>query len=181
MTTTLPNPQAPLSRVFLRRPYFHLYGEDGSLYMGRWWAFGGSHPERDDRDDAQRTWKRHALDSRIGKFVAGRLHLLAREDRARDNHTHPADFISFVLWGWYKEKRPLDQKQHAGLDDTHYTVTHRRMFSIAYRRAEDRHTIIEVSEGGCWTFVIWFRKGKTWGFWNKQNEFIPWKQYLGLP
>ncbi len=186
-----------LKRLGERRPYFHLYGGDGSLYMGRWWLLGGSHPVRDDRgsvrvgldpfhrwaaqiDRKEIGWIRGELDAWIGQFIAIRLHHIAREDRARHHHTHPASFISIVIAGWYRERRPYRQVQPALLDEHEYTDTLRKPGSIAFRRASDRHTITEVSPGGCWTVVIWFRKQSRWGF-HTPDAFIDSRDYPEQP
>jgi hypothetical protein len=171
-----------LQRIGARRPYFNIYGADGSLYMGRSWLFGGSNTGRDSDDNRPepRTWARGRFDAWIGKYIAGRLHYIAREDRARDLHTHPASFISIVIAGWYVERRPKTQRQPASLDDRHCFDTARRPGSIAFRRAADRHTIVEVSPGGAWTVVIWFRKQGGWGFWTK-NGFVHWRNYEEAP
>jgi hypothetical protein len=161
-----------------RRPYFNIVSLDGSLYMGRWWLFGGSHPLRDDR--LETGWKRNRLDAWIGQFVAGRLHHIAREDRARDYHTHPATFISIVIAGWYRERRPTSQEQDYELDQLCYFDVVRRPWSIAIRRAEDRHTIAEVSPGGAWTLVFWLRKRGSWGF-ATPSGFVNWRSYEVQP
>lgn len=170
-----------LRRLGERRPYFHIHGDDDSLYMGRWWVLGGSHPIRDDRPDFLLGWNRGRLDAWIGKFVAVRLHHIVREDRCRDHHTHPASFISIVLGGWYRERRPYRQQQHAILDPIEFTDTLRRPGSIAFRRASDRHTITEVSPGGAWTVVIWLRKRGSWGFVTPDNRLVPWREYEVKP
>lgn len=187
-------------RLGVRRPYFDITGTDGSLYMGRWWIFGGSNPQRDDRgaaqyphslelfsgladeiDVAQLGWTRSRLDAWVGSFAAGRLHHIAREDRARDFHTHPASFISVVLSGWYRERRPIDQAQHYALDRTNYFDVVRRPGSIAFRRGRDRHTIAEVSPGGAWTLVIWLRKDGSWGFAVEDGRLVNWRDYEVQP
>lgn len=159
---------------FMRRPYFHIYGDDGSLYMGRWWILGGSNPDRDPNGNHK--WPVSKIDSWIGRFIAIRLHYIAREDKTRDMHNHPASFISLVIKGWYLEARPLEQKQHAGFDRIQRIINLRRRFSICYRSATDRHTIINVSPGGCWTIVLWFRKKASWGF-HTATGFVHWKDY----
>lgn len=181
-----------------RRPYFDIVGSDGSLYMGRWWLFGGSHPARDDRGSVQIAnmdvfgqmahaidrkalgWERSRFDAWIGRRIAGRLHHIAREDRARDYHTHPATFVSIVIRGWYRERRPLTQDQDYELDQTCYFDVVRRPWSIAIRLAEDRHTITEVSPGGAWTLVFWLRKRGSWGFATKAG-FVNWRSYEVQP
>lgn len=175
-----------LQRMGARRPYFDILGADGSLYMGRWWLFGGSGfsldtgDPRDDRTLAQRGWKRTGLDAAIGLLVAARLHHIAREDRARDFHTHPCSFVSIVVSGWYIERTPKNQAQPAHFDVTQYRDIVRRAGSIAFRRGSDRHTITEVSPGGCWTIFLMGKKSGSWGFWTKAG-FINWRNYKVSP
>ena len=168
-----------------RRPYFDIHGADGTLYMGRWWLFGGSAGNgydgwRDARTDAGRGWMPSRFDAWIGKRFAARLHHIAREDRARDFHNHPCAFVSIVLDGWYIERLPLDQAQDSSLDKTHYRDVLRASWSIAFRRANDRHTIVRVSPGGVWTIFAMGRKAGTRGFF-RDGQFINWRSYTAAP
>jgi hypothetical protein len=174
-----------LQRIGRRRPYFDIHGDDGSLYMGRWWLFGGSNPRRDGDEDrpVARTWRRGRLDSLIGAFLAARLHWIARRDLDRDHHNHPATFISVVIWGWYRERRPKHQRQCPTLDPTEYIDTLRGPWSIAYRAWWHRHTITEVSPGGCWTVQVWLPKsGNRWGFFlSSTGAFVDSRDYTVAP
>jgi hypothetical protein len=165
-----------LQYIGAKRPYFDIIGADGSLYMGRWWLLGGSARDSDEGRPVSRTWKRGRLDAWIGKWIAARLHHIAREDRARDFHNHPASFVSIVVKGWYVERRPKRRHQPAWLDTHLYVDTVRRAGSIAFRRAADFHTITEVCPEGCWTVVIWFRKRGSWGF-RTPSGFVNWRRY----
>lgn len=176
-----------LRAIGRRRPYFDIIGEDASLYMGRWWLFGGSGfsletgAPRDDRSASARGWKRGVLDAILGLWIAARLHHIAREDRACDLHTHPVKwFISYVAAGWYIERVPLSQDQSPELDETHYRDIVRRAGTIAFRRGSDRHTITEVSPGGAWTVFIMGQKNSSWGFWTR-NGFVNWRDYEVSP
>lgn len=175
-----------LKRWGARRPYFDIRGADGSLYMGRWWIFGGSGVDprtgqpRDDRDDAARGWTRTRLDAWIGRYFAARLHWIAREDRARDFHNHPCSFVSIVIKGWYIERLPLRQDQPAAHDRRYYRDVLRGPWSIAFRRAEDRHTIVHVSPGGAWTIFAMGRKRGSWGFFTRRG-FVNWRSYEVQP
>jgi len=163
-----------------RRPYWHIVRADGSLYMGRWWLFGGSFGQRDSDEGRPiaREWDKTRFDALIGSKVAARLHHIASEDRGRDLHTHPFSFVSIVVAGWYIERTPLSQAQDPSLDGIHYRDRLRKAGSIARRRATDRHTIIEVSPGGVWTVFIMGRKAGSWGFWT-DTGFVPWRNYRG--
>lgn len=167
-----------------RRPYFNILGADGSLYMGRWWLFGGSDEKRDEDDrrpaGMTRLWCRGWLDAMIGRVVAARLHHIAREDRARDLHSHPFDFVSIIVGGWYIERLPLDQDQNPLLDLTCYREIVREPGSVAYRRATDRHTIVAVSPGGAWTVCVVGRHKNRWGF-HTAAGFVHPRNYGTMP
>lgn len=176
---------ALLKRIGRRRPYFDIRGADGSLYMGRWWLVGGSGRTaagevRDDRPDEVRCWHRSRLDALIGRWFAARLHHIAREDRARDFHNHPCSFVSIVVKGWYIERLPLRQAQPMHLDRTHYRDVVRGPWSIAFRRANHRHTIVHVSTGGAWTIFAMGPKRGSWGFFTKKG-FVNWRRYEVQP
>lgn len=171
-----------LRAVGERRPYTDIRGSDGSLYMRRLWLFGGSGPNRDEeRTPEVRGWSDGLIDRQVGRLAAARLHHIAREDRARDLHDHPVDFVSVVLAGWYIEKLPRHQSQHALLDQHHFKVVHRTAGSIAFRRKGDRHTIVEVSPGGAWTLFLMGRKNdSSWGF-HTEHGFVHWRDYEVRP
>lgn len=169
----------------VKRPYWDIYGSDGTLYMGRWWLLGGSARIRDDDDRRRSTpwsWKRGRLDALVGRFFAVRLHHIAREDRARDLHIHPCAFISVIVGGWYVERLPRSQSQDPGLDTTDYVDVLRLPGSIARRRATDRHTIVRVSPGGAWTLFLMGKKERQgdWGFWTPAG-FVKARDYGSLP
>ena len=67
-----------------RTPYCHLYNEDGSLYMGRWWLL------------KERSWFPYAV----------RVHHIATADDVQDYHDHPYDYRTIILSGWYVETLP---------------------------------------------------------------------------
>ena len=145
-----------LVRLGVLRQYFDIY-INGDLYMRRWWLRG---------DEVKRD---------KGEITVG-VHHIVKEDRDSDMHTHPCTFISFIFWGWYRERLPLSQAQDAELDETHSRIRLRLPLSIAVVRATDRHSIAQVSKGGVWTLVIWLKKQDSWGFWTKDG-FVPWRQY----
>ena len=134
----------------MRTPYVHLQG-----YMNRYWL---------------RNYDHHP---------AVRVHHILRADADRDMHDHPWPFLSIVLRGWYVERRPVAQGQHPCLDGGRFTQTRRGRFSIAFRRATDRHLISEVCEGGVWTLFISFTYQKRWGFYTPTG-WVDYRTYLGL-
>lgn len=150
-------------------PYFDILNEaDGTLYMGRDWVMPRWLLERDPVEDTlkPKRWLPFAL----------RLHYIAREDRDRAFHDHPATFVSLVLTGGYAEWRPTSAVPNfrgAGIED-HYEVL-RYPGSIALRRYTDRHRIVSVLPGTT-TLVLWFRKRQSWGFFTPGGK-VHWQDY----
>lgn len=91
------------------------------------------------------------------------LHHILAPDRGRCLHDHPANSLSVVLWGWYRERL--------------WSGRTRLVFPgrIVWRLATVPHRITEVSPGGCWT--IWIRGGhrRKWGFWTPAG-WVPWDE-----
>jgi hypothetical protein len=90
-----------------------------------------------------------------------RLHHWYYSDDSRAFHDHPWGFISIVLSGSYTDISP------AGRD-------HLSVGSIRYRPALHRHTV-QVSPGGCWTFLITGPVIRKWGFWVPRSPNSPLK------
>lgn len=113
-------------------------------YMNRWWVL------------PRTKWLPFAI----------RLHLIKRADHGRHLHNHPGDFRTFVLRGWYVEKRGGKYKTlNAG--QTNFVPK------------EAYHEIAAVAENGVLTMVIEYGrwKGKPWGFdvdgTHVDHEFYP--------
>ncbi|HEY0915397.1 MAG TPA: hypothetical protein VGE22_11045 [Solimonas sp.] len=134
-----------------RTPYFHLEG-----YMLRYWT----------------------RQPKPGRYITSRLHHILREDTDRAHHDHPWGFVSLVLRGWYIERRPRRQNQHPALDDTEYVDTLRRPGSLMFRRATDRHKIIEVAPNGAVTHCWFFGRDRRWGFHDPVRGWVWWRDYL---
>lgn len=136
----------------------HIYGSDGSLYMGRF-----------------------ALCE--NRFFAARLHHIAREDRDRHMHDHPWNFWSVLLQGGYIEARPTSETPVLWENGAELaTLVWRNAWSwslFARRRATDRHIIIHVKPN-TWTLFITFKYCNKWGFYTPAGK-IPYREYLGLP
>lgn len=91
------------------------------------------------------------------------FHRIFRPDNQRDLHDHPFNFLSIVLLGSYYE-------------DTVDGPRHRRWFN--WKRAEDRHSIREVSRRPVWTLVFTGRRRRTWGFWvDGGTRWVKWSEY----
>lgn len=151
----------------MRTPYTHIHGEDGTVYMRRFWLFN-AYPAN-DLERKQRGWLRRVL-------PAVRVHHIMRPDQDRHMHDHPWNARTIVLHGWYCEERPTDA-------DDEYAV----LGNYAYLREGDTgrllfgqfHRIDDISLGGVWTlFITWKYRG-TWGF-SVNGRKVPWKTYLGV-
>ena len=89
------------------------------------------------------------------------FHRIFRPDNQRDLHDHPWDFLSIILRGTY-------------IEDTIDGPKYRCM--VNYKRAEDRHSIVEVGRRPVWTLVFTGPKRRKWGFWVGE-KWIHWKEY----
>ena len=140
-------------------PYAHIYGKDGTLYMGRWWLFNPY-----CKTPGLRTW---------GEWLPSiRLHWICRPDNERELHDHPWNARTIILKGWYEEERPLEETgelRYRARREVGYTG---RLLFGQY------HRISEVSGGGVWTLFITWRKRGTWGF-LVDGKKVPWREYLG--
>lgn len=112
-----------------------------------------------------------------------KVHWFQAPDPDSDCHDHPWWFVSLVLRGGYVEHRQFI----SGGILLGEIVRYRGRFSIAFRRSRDVHTIRYVQPGTV-TFIMNGPKERSWGFWRTapigpadQMEFIPWREYLGVP
>lgn len=103
------------------------------------------------------------------------FHRIFRPDKQRDLHDHPWNFISFVLRGRYTESVPCEGcAQHFETD--HYAIRTVRWINV--KKAEDRHSIREVSRVPVWTLVFTGPKKRTWGFWvDGGTKWVKWTEY----
>lgn len=114
------------------------------------------------------------------KYLSMRLHHIVREDRDRHLHDHPWDFASIVLGGNYTEVRPIASLPSLWRNGQEMCrPVERKVGSIAFRRASDRHMITRVSEG-TWTLFITGMYRNKWGFFTPAGK-VPYREYLGLP
>jgi len=162
-----------------KTPYFHLYHDDGSLYMERYWLS----PFADAKEPGC-----YIAEFRTNPFVwclqkfglAMRLHFIATPDIDRHMHDHPWSFLSIVLDGWYIEARPWRIEPcflpGSGVEPRHFIM--RKRGSIAFRRATDRHTIDDIPVGGVWTLCITWPKCQWWGFYTPDGK-VHWRDYHG--
>jgi len=98
-------------------------------------------------------------------FFSIRIHHWFSSDDNRAFHDHPGWFITLVLSGSYTDVSPLGRQLM-------------RRGKIKYRPALHKHTV-EVSDGGCWTFVIFGKSIRRWGFWIRDgNKFVKSNKYF---
>lgn len=146
-----------------RTPYFHLKGEDGSMYMERYWLFNPYDPKSDKEG------------RRLRDLVPSiRIHRIMREDRDDHLHDHPWNARTFILRGWYREEREEYNCVHC---NTHFW--YRPAGSTAELNFGEFHRITQVAEGGVWTLFVTWRKRGSWGFLVGDRK-VPWREHLGI-
>lgn len=155
-----------LIRRAMRTPYFHIKGDDGSVYMERYWLFN---PYPTGNDSTGRRW---------GDWLPSiRIHRIIREDRDRHLHDHPWNARTFILRGWYREVKPRRPCGMSNWSDTYPVL--RKAGDTATLKFDEYHRIDEVSPGGVWTLFITGKKRGTWGF-KVNGRKVPWREYLGI-
>jgi hypothetical protein len=156
-----------LRRVILAAPLsakYHLYDNDGSLYMGRWNIIKEFETDNRGRD----IMHTHTRTSRLllwatrGKWASIRLHHICRGDHDRDFHNHPFRYKSLVLKGWYAEHVLEDSQVRVNIHGAG-AVNHGDTFTF--------HRITEVNPGGVWTLFIMGPNTNKWGF-NVDGKFV---------
>jgi hypothetical protein len=155
-----------LIRRAMHTPYFHIMGEDGSIYMERYWLFN---PYPHGSDGSGRRW---------GDWMPSiRIHRIMREDRDDHLHDHPWNARTFILRGWYREVKPRRQCGMSNWTPTY--AVQREAGDTATLRFGEYHRIDEVSPGGVWTLFITWKKRGTWGF-LVNGKKTPWREYLKI-
>lgn len=114
---------------------------------------------RGDGDKAYLT--RHMLvEGRFGRIC---LHWFHRSD-AEDEHDHPWNFLSIVLWRGYIEQTPSGR--------------HRKWPGfVMFRRAEHRHRVELVNGKPALTLCIMSPKKRDWGFFTVAG-WQYWRHYF---
>ena len=140
-----------LERRAAANPYKSIRHQ-GSLYMKRGWII-------------KRRWNLPCV----------RLHWIMRPDIGRDMHSHPFNFRTIILRGWYIQEYPRNQ----------YWPSQKNAISVAKMvpgmqaicRYGEFHRITQVSKGGCLTlFIMWGGKRHDWGFMTKDG-YVQAKDY----
>lgn len=105
-----------------------------------------------------------------------RLHHIRRPDADPDMHTHPFDFVSLILSGWYVEEH-VDEHASRDTGDLWLTQTTYNAMDVNTSIGTAPHRIVHVSPGGVWTFVLTGPRVREWGFITSIG-FMPHDKYL---
>ena len=149
-----PSVTAWLVRRAQRTPYTHLTGDDGSVYMQRWWLFNPYPPQSDGGTRRWADW-----------LPSVRVHHIRRRDLDRHLHDHPWNARTIILAGGY-----LEQRQDGSLRPMTPGKT-------AALRFGEYHRIDYVRPEGAVTLFITWRYRGTWGF-LVDGRKVPWREYL---
>ena len=138
-----------------KTPYTHIYGaEDKALYMERYWLFN-PYPHSGAR-------------SRFSWFpLSIRIHKIVKPDDDRHLHDHPWNARTFILKGWYVEKRQDGYNRTRSEGDT------------SRLNFEEYHRISHVHPEGVYTLFVTGRYRGTWGF-LVNGVKVNYKKYLGI-
>jgi hypothetical protein len=133
-----------------RSPEFHIIGDDGTVYMYRFWLFNPI-----------------ANQKRKYPFIpfSLRVHGIMRADQDRHPHDHPWPARTWIMDGWYFEARLAPST----LADPNWNqdrfILHRRIpGETAKLGVRQYHRIMSVSPGGAWTLFMFGRYREQWGF-----------------
>lgn len=140
----------------MRTPHSEIRGDDGSLYMGRWWLFN-PYPRTDGAHLRRYPWLP----------ISVRIHHIVRPDSDRALHDHPWNARTIILRGWYVERREGQGYFKRNEGDT------------ASLRFGEFHRITSLSAGGAYTLFITGRYRGTWGF-KVHGVKVPWREHLGV-
>lgn len=112
-----------------------------------------------------------------------RLHHIMKPDEARSLHSHPFNFRTIILRGWYIQEVPLRYWPKQKNDVRTFKMLPGMQASCYYNeggQTSNLHRITQVSKGGCWTlFIMWGGKRDDWGFMTKQG-YVNYKDYSEL-
>jgi hypothetical protein len=102
-----------------------------------------------------------------------RIHKICDRDHDIHLHDHPWNARTFILKGWYQEKR-----QHKTLPDEHSLIK-RNAGDTATLKFGEYHKITQISTGGVYTLFVTGGYQGTWGF-LVNNVKVHYKTYLGI-
>lgn len=125
------------------------------------------------------TFYRHDLGGFMERYVCAhawgsiRVHHILRGDADPELHTHPFDFVSFIIHGGYVEEIPTKgARPHRG-GSRRYRVLLAPTINTSF--GEKAHRIFAVMPN-TWTVVIGGPRLRKWGFWTRDG-FVPWDQF----
>jgi hypothetical protein len=101
------------------------------------------------------------------------LHWIKKADPEPYLHDHPVTLVSYVLRGWYVERRLADKYNTGFHENPDRLVDKKNRINGA---AWDRHSIIEVAPEGCLTLCFMGPKVREWGF-HTPDGWVMWKDY----
>lgn len=134
-----------------KRPYLHIYGENGEMYMGRWWLFN-PYPNAEEK---RKNWFP----------ISVRIHHIQKEDDDRHLHDHPWNARTMIIKGGYVELKEDGEMYCRSPGDT------------AGLKFGEYHRIVEVAPEGAWTIFITGKYRGTWGF-LVDGVKVQWRKYL---
>mgnify|MGYP001603712754 CR=1 FL=1 len=114
------------------------------------------------------------------KFFSIKIHnILLSDDYCL--HDHPWKFISFILKGGYWEHCPTVNQHKEDVTKTFDGVrTQSKWYGVGSLLVRPAHWIhrLELDDRmNTWTFVITFKKTKSWGFFTPKFGFIDFSKY----
>ncbi len=145
----------------------HLHNLDGSLYMGRWWIVAP--------DTASSKFLRFI--SR-GRYETIRLHHINRGDEDRELHSHPFDYSTFILKGFYYEEKLEDGRYVPGVPSSISTTSRRMEAGMIGHMVSSFHRVAAVAEGGVWTMFWMGPNNGKWGFLMPDGRYLDRRAYF---
>lgn len=98
-----------------------------------------------------------------------RLHHWIYSDDDRFFHDHSCNFISIVLWGWYYNIIPIDDKV---LDVNKCKRIKVKAGNFWISKALSKH-YLEIPPNGAWTLLLQGRPYHKWGFYVNNKKWRP--------
>jgi hypothetical protein len=153
---TIPRVTDWLIRRAQRTPYALICGDDGSVYMDRWWLFN-PYPHGTDGTASLRRFPWCPISIRV--------HHIHRPGHGRELHDHPWNARTIILRGGYAEVRDR------------WAVRLRSRGDTAGLKFGEFHRITTVAPGGAVTLFITGKYRGTWGF-LVNGAKVPWREHL---
>ncbi len=175
-----------LYNPLLRIPHFDILGDDGSIYLRRFFLLGSS------SSGSTGAGKKSLLPFRLY------LHEIRRSDSDKCPHNHPWWFWSLILWGGYTEAmydstgrntgyfwRQPGSLRYCGADTIHQVRLDVRWMLGAtqcfpWTSSRMRRVIMEEGhpERTAWTLILAGPRVQEWGFFTRSG-FVQWREFLG--